>query len=105
MRDQRSRWVSKVHPVPLRLAPSARPPIPSDPAAALQQVLDTGVTWGDSSEWLPALPAENVDLFFTSPPYSDARAYSRIHPDRYVDWSRLFNDDPNDAPGSLMDVG
>jgi DNA modification methylase len=25
-------------------------------------------------------------LFFTSPPYADARAYSRIHPDRYVEW-------------------
>ncbi len=36
--------------------------------------------------WLPALPGGSVDLFFTSPPYADARAYSRIHPDRYVDW-------------------
>jgi DNA modification methylase len=27
-----------------------------------------------------------VDLFFTSPPYADARSYSRIHPDRYVEW-------------------
>lgn len=42
--------------------------------------------WGDSGEWLPALPANSVDLFFTSPPYADARAYSKIHPDRYVEW-------------------
>lgn len=97
--------VSKVHPVPLHLAPSARPPIPSDPAEALKQVLDTGVTWGDSSEWLPALPAESVDLFFTSPPYSDARAYSRIHPDRYVDWFLPFARDMYQATnesGSLV---
>ncbi|MEJ7766138.1 MAG: hypothetical protein WKF86_11645 [Acidimicrobiales bacterium] len=45
-----------------------------------------GATWGDSEQWLPALPADSVDLFFTSPPYADARAYSRINPDRYVDW-------------------
>jgi len=31
-----------------------------------------------------------VDLFFTSPPYADARAYSRIHPDRYVEWFLPF---------------
>ncbi|MFN2496729.1 MAG: site-specific DNA-methyltransferase [Pseudonocardiaceae bacterium] len=32
----------------------------------------------------------SVDLFFTSPPYADARSYSRIHPDRYVDWFLPF---------------
>jgi len=32
------------------------------------------------------LPEGSVDLWFTSPPYADARAYSRIHPDRYVEW-------------------
>jgi hypothetical protein len=31
-----------------------------------------------------------VDLFFMSPPYADARAYSRIHPDRYVEWFLPF---------------
>jgi DNA modification methylase len=31
-----------------------------------------------------------VDLFFTSPPYADVRAYSRIHPDRYVEWFLPF---------------
>ena len=29
-------------------------------------------------------------LFFTSPPYADQRAYSRIHPDRYVEWFLPF---------------
>jgi DNA modification methylase len=32
------------------------------------------------------LPPKSVDLFFTSPPYADARSYSRINPDRYVEW-------------------
>jgi len=36
------------------------------------------------------LPRRSVDLFFTSPPYADARAYSRIHPDRYVEWFLPF---------------
>lgn len=49
------------------------------------------MTWGDSSEWIPALPADSVDLWFTSPPYADARAYSRIHPDRYVEWFLPFS--------------
>jgi DNA modification methylase len=56
------------------------------PSQTLEALLNDGVTWGDSSEWLPALPSESVDLWFTSPPYADARAYSRIHPDHYVDW-------------------
>lgn len=63
------------------------------------------MTWGDSSEWLPALPSESVDLFFTSPPYADARAYSRIHPDRYVDWFLPFARDMYEAAnesGSLV---
>ncbi|WP_235022128.1 DNA-methyltransferase [Rathayibacter sp. VKM Ac-2754] len=64
--------------------------MPSDSAAALRQLLADGVTWGDSSAWLPALPAKSVDLFFTSPPYADQRAYSRIHPDRYVEWFLPF---------------
>lgn len=32
------------------------------------------------------LPPRSIDLWFTSPPYADARAYSRIHPDHYVEW-------------------
>jgi hypothetical protein len=56
----------------------------------LDRMLDEGVIEGDSLAVLPSLPRESVDLFFTSPPYADARAYSRIHPDRYVDWFLPF---------------
>ena len=72
--------------MPLRAVPSASPVPPGPEPEALDALLRDGVTWGDAEAWLPALPAESVDLFFTSPPYADARAYSRIHPDRYVDW-------------------
>jgi DNA modification methylase len=57
---------------------------------ALDELLATGVTWGDSEQWLPVLPERSVDLWFTSPPYADARAYSRIHPDHYVEWFLPF---------------
>ena len=68
--------------------PSAlSPPAPhAGPGEALEALLSEGQTWGDSAEWLPVLPSESVDLWFTSPPYADARAYSRIHPDHYVEW-------------------
>jgi len=56
----------------------------------LGQMLHDGIIEGDSASVLPLLPRESVDLFFTSPPYADARAYSRIHPDRYVDWFLPF---------------
>src|SRR6266487_2387 len=70
-----------VHPFPMS------PPAPRvAPTQALEVLLCQGVTWGDSANWLRALPACSVDLWFTSPPYADARAYSRIHPDGYVDW-------------------
>jgi DNA modification methylase len=72
-----------VHPVP---APPPAPP--AQPDQALAELLRQGITWGDSAAWVPALPPESVDLWFTSPPYADARAYSRIHPDHYVDWFR-----------------
>lgn len=65
---------------------SSPPCPPHDAAAALSRLLGEGVTWGDAAEWLPAMPEDSVDLVFTSPPYADARAYSRIHPDRYVEW-------------------
>lgn len=58
---------------------------------ALDVLLDQGVTWGDSAEWLSVLPEASVDLWFTSPPYADARAYSRIHPDHYVEWFLPFS--------------
>ncbi len=74
-----------VHPLP------TTPPAPrSQGSAALEALLDRGVTWGDSSEWLSVLPQDSVDLWFTSPPYADARPYSRIHPDRYVEWFLPF---------------
>ncbi len=57
---------------------------------ALNKLLADGVTWGDSNLWLPVLPEGSVDLWFTSPPYADARAYSRIHPDHYVEWFLPF---------------
>lgn len=70
----------------MKIVPSPRSPIPARGDATLKALLDDGVVWGDSYEWLPRLPESSVDLFFTSPPYADARAYSKIHPDRYVEW-------------------
>ncbi|HEU0087957.1 MAG TPA: site-specific DNA-methyltransferase [Pseudonocardiaceae bacterium] len=64
--------------------------IGAGPQEVLIQVLSDGVTHGDGLDWLPMLPPASVDLFFTSPPYADARVYSRIHPDRYVDWFLPF---------------
>ena len=69
---------------------SSAPGVPASGAAALDLLLEEGVTWGDSAVWLPQLPGSSVDLFFTSPPYADARSYSRIHPDRYVEWFLPF---------------
>ena len=75
-----------VHPLP------TSPPVPrGGPDETLARLLRDGVTWGDSAEWLPALPPKSVDLWFTSPPYADARAYSRVHPDRYVEWFLPFS--------------
>lgn len=79
-----------------RPAPSAprmppRPRLAGD--AALTRLLTDGVTWGNSAQWLPLLPEASVDLWFTSPPYADARAYSRISPDTYVDWFLPFGRD------------
>lgn len=74
----------------MQLVPGALTAPPDDPAAALALVLAEGITHGDALDWLPRLPAGGVDLFFTSPPYADARAYSRVHPDRYVEWFLPF---------------
>lgn len=56
----------------------------------LSALLEAGVVPGDSLDLLPRLAAGSVDLFFTSPPYADQRGYSRIHPDRYVEWFTPF---------------
>lgn len=56
----------------------------------LHEVLDCGVVQGDSLELLPQLPRDSIDLFFMSPPYADARAYSKINPDLYVEWFLPF---------------
>lgn len=63
---------------------------PKDAGRALKVLLAEGIVWGDSYLWLPRLPPNSVDLFFMSPPYADARSYSRISPDRYVEWFRPF---------------
>ena len=54
------------------------------------QALEAGVIHGDSLDLLSKLPRGMVNLFFTSPPYADARPYSRIHPDSYVEWFLPF---------------
>lgn len=71
----------------------------------LDALVDAGVTQGDALELLPRLEAGSVDLFFMSPPYADQRAYSRIHPDRYVEWFLPFAQAMHDATaasGSLV---
>jgi len=59
-------------------------------AQALSQFLSDGIIQGDAGELLARLPQSSIDLFFTSPPYADARSYSRIHPDHYVEWFLPF---------------
>ena len=71
-------------------APKGPPKLVETGQRLLTRVLTEGVIEGDSLAVLPSLPSKSVDLFFTSPPYADARAYSRIHPDRYVDWFLPF---------------
>ena len=56
----------------------------------LNEILDNGVVQGDSLDLLPQLPRDAIDLFFMSPPYADARAYSKINPDLYVEWFLPF---------------
>jgi DNA modification methylase len=79
------------------MATKILPPTPADPPlsgdSALRKLLDRGIVWGDSAKWLPLIPQASVDLWFTSPPYADARPYSRIHPDRYVEWFLPFGND------------
>ena len=70
--------MSSVHLVP--------PAPPWRKSEALAKLLEEGETWGDAAQWLKKLPEQSIDLFFTSPPYADARSYSRISPDHYVEW-------------------
>ncbi len=72
-----------------RESPREAQPSIADPHF-LERVLKAGVVQGDAGMALMKLPSASVDLFFTSPPYADARAYSRIHPDRYVEWFLPF---------------
>ncbi len=58
--------------------------------AFLHSILENGIVQGDSLELLPRLPRGSIDLFFMSPPYADARAYSEINPDLYVEWFLPF---------------
>ncbi len=67
----------------------AEAPDAHDPGI-LARILEQGIMLGDSGELMAQLPRQSIDLFFTSPPYADARAYSRIHPDRYVEWFLPF---------------
>jgi DNA modification methylase len=70
--------------------PPSEPLATDDGHETLARVLADGVTHGDALEWLPRLPLGSVDLYFTSPPYADARVYSQINPDRYVEWFLPF---------------
>ncbi len=80
--------------------------IPGDASMLdLDVLLDQGVMQGDALDLIPRLAPGSVDLFFTSPPYADQRAYSRIHPDRYVEWFLPFARsmyDATSATGSLV---
>ena len=71
-------------------ATNGRNSSPRSSGDVLGEALNEGVILGDALDYLPALPADSVDLFFTSPPYADARPYSRIHPDSYVEWFLPF---------------
>ena len=76
---------------------AAQQPDPPPACGALGALIEAGVVWGDAALWLPALPAGSVDLFFTSPPYADARPECRISPDEYVEWFEPFAAAMHDA--------
>ena len=101
-----------VHKPNLKLVHDAGAPVESSPASVqaevfdvLRRALEHGIIQGDAQPLLANLPRASVDLFFMSPPYADARAYSRIHPDRYVEWFLPFARSMFDAAkptGSLI---
>lgn len=83
--------------LPLKLVSDTRPLWDADEEESdrpspqfLTELFESGVIQGDAGKLLAKLPSASVDLFFMSPPYADARAYSRIHPDRYVEWFLPF---------------
>jgi DNA modification methylase len=100
--------MTKVSSMELQAVPSSLSTPPKDADEVLAALLEEGVTWGDSEAWLPKFPAQSVDLFFTSPPYADARAYSRIHPDRYVEWflpfARAMYDATSDSGSMVINI-
>ncbi|MEN0047530.1 MAG: site-specific DNA-methyltransferase [Bacteroidota bacterium] len=58
------------------------------PKSKLAQTYQPQIHHGDCREVLTQLPAQSIDLIFTSPPYSDRRksSYGGIKPQNYVDW-------------------
>lgn len=50
--------------------------------------METRLILGDCREELRYLPANSIDLIFTSPPYADSRntTYGGVKPDDYVKW-------------------
>lgn len=74
----------------MSVEPLSSPPSDADPDPWLPALLRKGIAHGNAIDLLPRLERGSVDLFFTSPPYADQRAYSRIHPDRYVEWFLPF---------------
>ncbi|MEL6941767.1 MAG: site-specific DNA-methyltransferase [Bacteroidota bacterium] len=58
------------------------------PKAKLTQTYQPQIYHGDCKEVLTQLPAQSIDLIFTSPPYSDRRksSYGGIKPQNYVKW-------------------
>lgn len=61
------------------------------------EFLRQGIVAGDALSLIPKIGKDEVDLFFMSPPYADQRAYSRINPDRYVEWFLPFAREMHEA--------
>ncbi len=51
-------------------------------------MVKTELMLGDCRELLRKLPANSIDLIFTSPPYADQRSgtYGGVRPEQYVEW-------------------
>ena len=59
------------------------PSAPGDALAMLEKAVWCAATRASGCQ---RCPAGCVDLFFTSPPYADARPYCAVKPDEYVEW-------------------